>query len=740
MTLVEWGYPPFGGGENWMLNFNKIISKYDYENYLICFSDPFKNQYFDKIKIINLIYVKIIQMPFDIVSIIKIIKIINPDFINHQGIKRLFFMKIANILEIPFLTGFCFWQNIIKFNADNININMLTNDRLEKTDEFSMILNNSYTYVASNFVNDIINKLYNIKLDVIETISIKDEFYNDINYNKKKYVTLINCHYNKGGYLIKYLCENLNIDIPLQFVYTENDPSIPIELLQKLIDDRNKKNNINIIIPEKTNIKNVYEKTKILLIPSLCDETFCRVGYEAMINKIPILSSKNGNLKYLLENYAIFIEDLDIRKWKNTIEELYNNNNKLLEFETKNNDKINTNTIEEKIINKIDSIKGSKYKLLENNIGLILPWADQGLGIQGRDYYITLKELGYTPFVLSFKPYHATNENIYLQSDKTEWEYENVTYSRNYREDLTYEEIIDFIFTNNIKKIIIIEANFTKIFNIAFFFKLLNIKVYLVINIECIKLIELNNHNIFDFILTNNNQTYKIMSQIFKNKVKYLGFHLNYKYFQTITKNKKTELQNIKFCCIGGLNSISRKNIDLIIKTFFNIFNEKQNLGWNLDVYIQGVQFPENINKHSCNNIKYYINNYSYHDIIDIYNKSDIFIHMGSHEGLGLGFFESIYAGTPVLTMNWVPNNEIIINNINGWLIDCNFTNLNDNDISLINMGIINEYNLKNKILEILNDKSNTLQIINNTIENKKTLYTSQKNIFEQNLLNILTI
>ena len=90
--------------------------------------------------------------------------------------------------------------------------------------------------------------------------------------------------------------------------------------------------------------------------------------------------------------------------------------------------------------------------------------------------------------------------------------------------------------------------------------------------------------------------------------------------------------------------------------------------------------------------------------------------------------------------MNWVPNNEIIINNINGWLIDCNFTNLNDNDISLINMGIINEYNLKNKILEILNDKSNTLQIINNTIENKKTLYTSQKNIFEQNLLNILTI
>lgn len=38
----------------------------------------------------------------------------------------------------------------------------------------------------------------------------------------------------------------------------------------------------------------------------MVDETFCRVGYEGMINKIPILSTKNGNLKYLLEDYADF--------------------------------------------------------------------------------------------------------------------------------------------------------------------------------------------------------------------------------------------------------------------------------------------------------------------------------------------------------------------------------------------------------------------------------------------------
>jgi len=736
--LVEWGYPPFGGGENWILNLNKILSKNEFETYLICFSDPFKNEYFNKIKLINLDYVHIIQMPKDLINIIKIIKIINPDIINHQGVHRLYFMKISNILEIPFLTGFCFWQDIIKFNMNNLNLNMLTNKKLEKTDYFETIINNSYSYASSEFVNDIIYKFYNLKLDVIESISLEEDFLVNSNLNNKKYVTLINCHYNKGGYLIKYLCENLDINIPLQFVYTENDPNITAELVKNLIDARNIKKNINILIPNKINIKSIYEKTKIILLPSLCEETFCRVAYESMHNNIPILSSKNGNLKYLLKEYAIFIDDIDIEKWKIEIEELYYNKKKIINFKNKKINILNYNLVETKIINKINTINNSKYKLNNQNIGIIIPWADQGLGIQGRDYYITLKELGYNPYVLSFKPYHATHENIYLQSDRNEWIYDNIYYSNSYRENLSYDEILDFVHKFNIKKIIIIEATFMKIFNIAFFLKLLNIKIYIVVNIECIRLIELNNHNIFDKILTNNIESQLIMSKIFEKKSKYLGFNLNHQYFKNIVKSKKNNLDIIKFFCIGGLNSLSRKNISLTIITFFNIFSENIYLNWELNIYIQGVEIPDIIDKYKCKNINYYINNLSYKMIINKYIENDIFIHMGSHEGLGLGFYESLYCGTPVLTMDWTPNNEIINNNVNGWLINCDYTTINDNDNSLINRGIINEKDLKNKIIEILNKKENTLKIINSTIENKNNLQNKNKNIFEKNLIDIL--
>ena len=740
LSLVEWGYPPFGGGENWLLNFNKMLSKYDYENYLICFSDPFKNEYFNKIKLIDLKYLKIIQMPKDLICIIKIIKLINPDIINHQGVYREEFMKISNILEIPFLTGFCFWQNILKFNQPDINVNMLKNNTLEKTDEFNFILQNSYTYCSSDFVNDVIYKLYDKKIDIIETISLKDNFYiENIDNNIKKYVTLINCHYNKGGYLLKYLCENLDINIPILLINTENDPIIHIDYLNNLINERNLKNNINKLINEKIDIKIIYKKTKILLVPSICEETFCRVAYEGMINKIPILSTLNGNLKYLLKDYAIFIDDFNYNEWKNQIENVYFNINMIEEFKNKNINYLNEEIIEDKICKKINNMKLSKYNLKDKNIGLIIPWADQGLGIQGREYYISLKDIGYNPHVLSFRPYHATWDNIYLQSSIDEWKYENIFYSENIRENLSYDEILNFIYKNNIKQIFIIEATFINIFKLTMFLKLLNIKIYLVVNIECIRLVELNYHNIFDKILTNNLETHIIISNIFKNKSKFLGFNLNHHYFQDINKTIKNNLNKLKFCCMGGLNSLTRKNIHFIISAFYKLFNENNFTNWELNVYIQGVEIPPIIENYKCECINYHINNSTYKNIIEYYNKNDIFIHMGSHEGLGLGFFESLYCGTPIITMNWTPNNEIIKNNENGWIIDCEPAFIYDNDNSLINKGSVTDSNIKNKLIEILENPKSTLDIINNTIINKNNLRNKNKNMFNKNLLEILS-
>ena len=66
----------------------------------------------------------------------------------------------------------------------------------------------------------------------------------------------------------------------------------------------------------------------------------------------------------------------------------------------------------------------------------------------------------------------------------------------------------------------------------------------------------------------------------------------------------------------------------------------------------------------------------NYKEIIDEYVNNDIMIHLGDHEGLGLGFYEALYSRIPILTLNCQPNNEIIKHLKNGWLIECNYEKL----------------------------------------------------------------
>jgi len=838
VTIAEWGYPPFGGGENWLLNMNKLFSNNGYENYFLCFSDPFLNQTFQDFSLVDLEYVKIIQMPKNILDIIKLLLYINPLFINHQGVNRLYFMKIANILQIPFLTGFCFWNNIL--DNPHANIDILNNDSLQKDESFHIIHERSYCYASSQFVNDIIDKFFNTSLDVIETISLKDDYYiKDQQNNEQVYVTLINCHFNKGGFLLEMLCNELDIQIPILIIYTEHDHLLSKSKIIQMIDQRNKRAKeknvkyLNIFLSKKQEIKNIYEKTKILLIPSLCDETFCRVGYEGMMNNIPIISTKQGNLKYLLNDYALFLKD-DVSTWQKEIEKLYFlNDNAFASFTNKNLDKkmkqielfiqqnkknkslekdeekkCNANNsiqtqsskfiqfirqyeenINQSLLNIIGTIENnltqSKYKFEEKHVGIIIPWADQGLGIQGRSYYLSLQEIGFIPYIFSFRPYHANEKNNRLQNKKEEWDFSNVYYSQHNREEITYDEIIDFVYSNKIKKIIFIECTFENIFKIAALLKIIGIEIYLIVNIECIQITELNYHYLFDKILCNNFNSYYLLNDLMhkkKNNIHLLNFHLEENYFYqmkkeikreftnkqinnknenkeiTNNKNENKEINSLSFVCIGGLNSISRKNIDKIIELFYTFFNdyytELSPGGFNeeflnennfskidisLYIYIQGVEIPEILNQYKHPKIHIKIDQLSHHDLLYNLSVHDIFIHLGCQEGLGLGFYESLYCGVPILTLDWTPNNEIIKDQKNGWLIPCDYDNIYENEKSIIYRGKFIKEEMQKKLYSLFQNQEETYNIINQTIRNRIKLMNENKKNFHYHFERILS-
>ncbi len=81
--------------------------------------------------------------------------------------------------------------------------------------------------------------------------------------------------------------------------------------------------------------------SRIVLIPSVVDETFCRVGYEAMMNGIPTLATNSGNLRYLLKDYADYVDKYDSDAWLNKIESIYFNKKSYyvdLDFECEDTD------------------------------------------------------------------------------------------------------------------------------------------------------------------------------------------------------------------------------------------------------------------------------------------------------------------------------------------------------------------------------------------------------------------
>jgi hypothetical protein len=253
------------------------------------------------------------------------------------------------------------------------------------------------------------------------------------------------------------------------------------ELDKKIKDIMDKRINCK-YLTHTNNIQDVYKQTKILLIPSLVDETFCRVCNEGIMNSIPILTSGYGNIKYMLNNDEELIANPNnINEWIAKLSYIYNNCqyfsekvNKYYNLNSIDNSVKQFNTIVNNILNK------------KRNIMLLAPYCDQGLGIQVRNYANILKN-DYNIFIYSFKPYYGNAKD--LQKDKSEWVPNGfiVEYSNNIREELTDKEIIEFVNKYNITDCLFPETCWNRVFEISKLFKKLMVKCYAIPNIEIVR-------------------------------------------------------------------------------------------------------------------------------------------------------------------------------------------------------------------------------------------------------------
>ena len=102
-------------------------------------------------------------------------------------------------------------------------------------------------------------------------------------------------------------------------------------------------------------VKEILEKTSILIVPSIWQEPFALTALEGMCNGVAVIASKVGGMGEMLEDIGLLIDDIDENKLEKSIKKLIENKDLLNEFQNKSWTKYNFNQSE--IVKKQDSIR-----------------------------------------------------------------------------------------------------------------------------------------------------------------------------------------------------------------------------------------------------------------------------------------------------------------------------------------------------------------------------------------------
>ena len=136
----------------------------------------------------------------------------------------------------------------------------------------------------------------------------------DKDTEKSEYITLINLDHNKGGHILRAIAEALP---GKKFIGVKGSYSEPHAIGQQTEQPANVE-----VWEKQVDIRKVYEKTRILLMPSKY-ESWGRTATEAMASGIPVICTSTPGLLENCGEAGVYIQDRDkIMDWVKAIKKL----------------------------------------------------------------------------------------------------------------------------------------------------------------------------------------------------------------------------------------------------------------------------------------------------------------------------------------------------------------------------------------------------------------------------------
>jgi FkbM family methyltransferase len=692
------GYP-MGGGESFLHQTCRILSEFGIACVWQSFLDPKTGWYTRASRTQTPYYLDVRHAGGCSKEAIQLaIDEFTPDLIHAQGGTSDAAMELATENRLTTMIGYHFWHGLIDLGSTgNKHI-------LENLSEHKLRFGGPapsrlvHKYVASEFMQEVYSRLGGKdQLQVIHPISDAAQFLAQRD-DMGKYVLQVNVCLGKGGEIFFDCLKTLGDDIPFMGVQSEPGDS---EFFSELAAEMARRPES--VLTSYGNVRDFYRDAKIVIVPTLVDETFCRVAFEAAMNGIPVLCTANGYLPTMLGDTGIFLPE-DSEKWIDCIRELYHDDARLRQIGEAQRARL-TRMFGSDFSAFIGSAMGLIDHAATRNVGIFTVWGDIGLGNLSHGHARQLRSAGYRVHIFSFQPYGVIGKSLVKQQSPADWSVpenaDSVYYSFNHREEVSAYELSQFVLANDIHTLLVPEICWQPNWNRLFEMKVKGLKICSIPMVEIVIREEIPNHNRLRTTL----YCTHIAESALTNAGVYNGAFLGYGQGRGISaerirakRERLADRPKIRFLHVAGHNPKTRKNTPQVIEAFAKALVLRDDIELTVTSMDPVVSYyPGEIPK----GIVVVDRSLARDEILDLYEEHDVSIQVSSHEGLGLGFYESISRGTPVLSLDAPPHNEVVLEAQTGWLIPAKPMAMPDNDRSIVSAWRFDTFALAERIVTL---------------------------------------
>ena len=291
-----------------------------------------------------------------------------------------------------------------------------------------------------------------------------------------------------------------------------------------------------------------------------------------------------------------------------------------------------------------------------HNVLLVTPWADQGLGIQAREYAHQALAAGWGVFVWALR---CRKTSDVAQVAAAEWQIAGVEVVD--AVDESWSACVAYCQDQQITDILVLEPARKPIFDAVQQLSAVA-RVWAVPNIEMIRRSDLPLFRYFTGVLCVNQHTVDNLEYFKVPRLQLMRFRIRP---DPLAAQAAPCTDMMRFLLVGGYNADRRKQAKKVMLAFSRAFRDRSDV--QLTVLSQGgpdfAQIPR-----TFPNIQVRTGALTYAQILAAYAQHHVVLMCSRAEGLGLPFYEAARAGCAVITLDMALYREQV-DFTNGWLV-----------------------------------------------------------------------